>query len=139
MIILRTMFAIVGFCGLLLLSFAVYFSRENILMIRKGILTKAIVSEGYKRSVGFGHRKGTQYFAYVDFKNEEGKEVRADVQTHKLYKKGAELTIRYLPDDNKKALVFHWFGSWWLPVLLTIFGLFLCYLGFAQFFVKMKP
>jgi hypothetical protein len=139
MIILRTMFAIVGLCGLLLLSFAVYFSRENILMIRNGILTKAVVAEGYKRSVGFGNRKGTQYFAYIDFKNEAGKEVRADVQTHKLYKKGDELSIRYLSEDNKKALVFHWFGSWWLPVLLAIVGLFLCYLGFAQFFVKMKP
>jgi len=57
------------------LGFAVYFSRENILMMRKGIPTKAVVAEGCKRSVGFGHQKGTQYFAYVYFENAEGKEL----------------------------------------------------------------
>jgi len=128
---IRVLVAFVGVVGLLLLAFAGRFVAHNLRLLRRGVRTEGKVAGAFSRSIG----RGRHHFVRVDFIAKDGVEHRSECQVHQRYPVGAHVTLSYLSEDPSTILVHSWFGNWWLPALLTVFGLFLGYLGFAQFFV----
>ncbi|MBK6577544.1 MAG: DUF3592 domain-containing protein [Sandaracinaceae bacterium] len=85
-------------------------------------------------SHGVAANKRTSYWAFVDYTLADGRELRGQADVHTLYDAGDQVSVYYLASEPTRFIVHHWLGSWWLAVLLSVVGLFLCYLGFAQFF-----
>ena len=134
LLILRGMFALVGCSGLLMLGFAVFFMSDTISMVGRGIQTVGRVVSSSSSSHGVAANKRTTYHAFVDYTLTDGRELRGQAEVHMLYDAGEEVSVYYSASEPTRFIVHHWFGSWWLAVLLSVVGLFLCYLGFAQFF-----
>jgi len=128
------MFALVGCVGLLMLGFAVFFASDTLSMLAQGVHTPGRVVSSSSSSHGVAANRRTTYQAWVDYTLSDGRELRGLAQVHSLYDAGDEVSVYYLPSDPERFIVHHWLGSWWLAVLLSVMGLFLCYLGFAQFF-----
>lgn len=128
--VIRGVLVFVGVMGLLLLGMAARFAWSNVRFLREGQRTPATVVSCFRRSFG----RGTRQYVRVDFTLDGGPSRRAEGEVAFKYAEGEVVEIAVLPDAPDEVLVVHWFSNWWLPALLTIFGLGLGWLGFAQFF-----
>lgn len=129
MLVLRAMFTLVGLVGLLLLGFAGHFTFTNLQFLVGGVRAEGIVVWSFRKRLVRGH----QQWVRVRFRVGE-LEREAEGEVHRDWPEGTKLQVAWRAEKPDQVLVLHWFGTWWRPVLLFVFGLFLSWLGFAQYF-----
>lgn len=129
MLVFRAMFTVVGLVGLAMLGFAGRFTWTNVRFLASGVRTDGTVVSSFRKRLVRGH----QQWVRVRF-NAGDVERQAEGEVHRDWPEGTKLSVAWLAETPDQVLVVHWFGTWWRPVLLFGFGLFLSWLGFAQFF-----
>lgn len=129
MLVLRAMFTLVGLVGLVLLGFAGRFTFTNLRFLVGGVRAEGTVVSSFRRRLVRGH----QEWVRVRFRIGEV-ERQAEGETHRSWPENARVSVAWRTEHPEQVLVVHWFGTWWRPVLLFVFGGFLSWLGFAQYF-----
>jgi hypothetical protein len=123
------MFALVGVVGLVLLAFAGGFAWQVVDFYRAGVRVPGVVTSSFKRRLVRGHRDMVRVRYTLD-----GVERTGEGEVATSHAEGEAVTLLVRAQTPDEVLVVHCLGNWWRPVLLTAFGLLLCWLGFAQFF-----
>lgn len=129
MLVLRAMFTVVGISGLVLLGFAAHFTWTNVQFLMRGVRAEGTVVSSFRRRLVRGH----QQWARVRFRVGDV-ERQAEGEVHRDWAEGTKLSVAWRSETPEHVLVLHWFGTWWRPVLLFVFGCFLSWLGLAQYF-----
>ncbi len=127
----RGILTLVGVLGLLLLAFAVHFAWRTVRYLREGRRAEATVLSSFRRR----QVRGSRSYVRVRF-TLDGQSHVAEGEVAFLHKEGAAVEVAFLADAPDEVLVIHWFSNAWLPVLLALCGLGLCWLGFAHFLMR---
>ncbi|MBM4784009.1 MAG: DUF3592 domain-containing protein [Archangiaceae bacterium] len=128
MLVLRAMFTVVGLAGLTLLAFAARFTWTTVRFLTRGVRAEGTVVSSFRRRLVRGHQQ------WVRVRLRAGDvERQAEGEVHRAWPEGTTLTVFWRAETPDQVLVLHWFGTWWRPALLFAFGLFLSWLGLAQY------
>lgn len=126
MLLLRAILTLVGLVGLGQIGIAVHRVRSNLRYLRSGRRVRATVERSFRRRLVRGSRSYVRVSYALDGKSHLGE---GEVSVN--YADGEEVDVAVL-DGIADVLVVHAFSNWWLPVLLTVSGLGLAWLGFAH-------